>query len=104
MISWRKSKLIRILLILGVIFVAGKLIFFRNNKQPDYEFITMSRGNITQEVNVTGRVKASEQVSLAFERSGKIAAVNVKVGDRVAKNRILVTQVTSDLSAQLSQA
>ncbi len=104
MTSWRKNKTVRWILVLGLLAVLGELIFLRGDKAPIYEFITVERGDIVQEVSVTGRVKPTAEVSLAFERSGKIGATYVKVGDKVGKDQLLVAQVASDLSAQLSQA
>lgn len=74
-----------------------------SNKSP-YEFTTVQKGDLSQEVSVTGRVKPAESVELAFEKSGKVAKVNVKVGDKVTAKQILATLENSDLVAQISQA
>lgn len=69
-----------------------------------YDFVVVSRGDVKQEVLVTGRAQSAENVALAFERSGKVASVAVDVGDRVSAGQVLVALASADVSAQLAQA
>lgn len=75
-----------------------------NSNQDDKNFAVVKRGSITQEVSVTGRVKAAQNVSLAFEKPGRIAQVLVNVGDHVYAGQTLVTLANADLAADLVQA
>jgi HlyD family secretion protein len=77
---------------------------FLRHKAPVYSTVIVQRGNVIQEVSVTGMVKPAENVDLAFEKSGKISYVNVQVGDMVTAGETLVTQSNADISAQLDQA
>jgi len=71
----------------------------------EFETATAHISDIQQEVSVTGRIKPTEQVSLAFEQSGKISYVPVKIGQTVKANQILMSLDTSELAAQsLSQS
>ncbi|MEK7211656.1 MAG: efflux RND transporter periplasmic adaptor subunit, partial [Patescibacteria group bacterium] len=82
----------------GVYFYATRTV------KPKYDFVGVKRGDITQEASVTGRVKPAESVDLAFERSGKVAKVAAKIGDRVRVGAMLVSLVNGDIAAQLLQA
>lgn len=66
--------------------------------------VTAARGDITEEVTVTGKTKAAENVSLGFERGGKVTQVLVDVGTPVIQGQALVGLDQSELVAQLSQA
>ena len=94
---WITATVVIILIIISVI-MSGR------EKAPEYTTTEAESGMLIQEVSITGTVKAAEEVDLAFERSGKVFAVNVKVGDVVTEGQILASQASADLSAQLSQA
>jgi len=94
-----------IIFVLAVIFAGVGIYFYSSsNRKSSYEFATVKKGDISQEVSVTGRVKAAEAVDLAFERSGKVTKINVGVGSKVTAGQILATLDNSDLAAQVSQA
>ncbi|MBP9822115.1 MAG: efflux RND transporter periplasmic adaptor subunit [Candidatus Pacebacteria bacterium] len=57
-----------------------------------------------QQVSVSGTVIPSESLDLSFEQGGRVSSVSVKVGQRVSAGQVLVSQATSDLVAQLSEA
>lgn len=89
-----------------VILAVGVVIFyiFNDRRKPLYDFVEIKRGDISQEVSVTGRVRAAEAVDLAFEHSGKAARVNFKIGDKINAGQILIVLENADFAAQLSQA
>ncbi len=89
-----------LVLILGT---GGYFVFIKKPATPP-ETITAERGMIVQEVSVTGTVKPSQSVDLAFEKTGKVARVNAEVGDKVFAGQVLVTLVNGDIAAQLDQA
>lgn len=82
----------------------GGYFYFTRESSPVYEFILAKRGDIIQEVSVTGRVKPSESVDMAFERSGTISRIGVKIGDKVMAGKELLSLDNSEISAQLAQA
>lgn len=84
--------------------LTGGYIYSQREQQPFIEFVRVGRRDIVQEVDVTGRVTPDEFVDLAFERSGKVVSVNVKVGDRVKKGQRLAVLNASDLYAQKAAA
>lgn len=99
------KKPVIIILILAAVFAAAGFYFYQRSKQKSfYEFEVVKRGDILQEVSVTGRVKAAQSVDLAFETGGKIASVKTAVGNKVTNGQILASMENGSLSAQLAQA
>jgi HlyD family secretion protein len=86
-----------------VVIIVGYFIFGRKSA-PAQNFVIAIRGNIVQEVSVTGNVKPVHSVDLAFEKSGKVQRVYADVGDQVSSGQILVQLDNSELSAQLAKA
>lgn len=99
-----KNKKIIIGSILVAVIVLGGYFYFKNNKKSGPEFVTVKKGDILQEVSVTGNVKPVKSVDLAFEKAGKISLVLVEVGDYVASGATLVGQNNSELYSQLEKA
>ena len=77
-----------------------------SNKEEKVEYNTLKieKGDLTQEVSVTGKVQAADSVELAFEKPGKVSSINVKVGDSVKKGQLLANLTSADIYAQLGQA
>lgn len=90
--------------IVAVILIIGAYFIFRGESAPVYEFAVAQRGEVVQEVSVTGAVKPAQSVDLAFEKSGKVSLVKANVGDRIVAGQILVALSNLDLIAQLDQA
>lgn len=95
-----------LIIVTAVILATGFLIYFFFIKKSEIipETFIIRRGTISQEVSVTGKTKASEEIDLAFEYAGKVAAVNAKVGDFVSAGQSLVQLDSSELIAQLAEA
>lgn len=93
-----------IISVIIILLVGGGYWIFGSKKAPGFDYIIVERGDISQEVSVTGHVKPAESVTLAFERGGKVARVNVDVGDSIKSGQILVSLENGDTSAQLLQA
>ncbi len=83
---------------------AGWWVYSKANPKSSYEFAAVQRGEVTQEVSVTGRVKPADSVDLAFEKGGKVAYIAVKVGDKVGAGQTLASLSNADLAAQMEQA
>jgi HlyD family secretion protein len=81
------------------------LIYFINSRNTSsaYQFITVDRGSITQEVTVTGNTTPVSSVNMAFQNGGTIIAVNYNIGARVNAGDVVVRLDTSSLQAQLAQ-
>jgi HlyD family secretion protein len=64
------------------------------------------RAPITEEVDVTGAVKAAQDTDLAFQTSGRVAAIKVAVGDHVTAGQTLLTLdgATQAAAVQVAEA
>lgn len=101
-----KIKKSRIILIIVAVLVLGYLISYFFFKSPTTGYVTekISKGDVLQEISETGSVKATQDISLGFKGVGKIAKVDVAVGDDVKKGDILAELDLSQVSAQLAAA
>ena len=102
--KWIKKPSRIILLVVVIAIIVAGYFYFSGSKKPTYEFSVAKRADIIQEVSVTGRVKAAEDVNLAFEKAGKVANVYVKVSDKITAGQLLVNLDNADIAAQLTQA
>lgn len=88
-----------------VIVLAGGYIYLKRPPEgPAYDFITAKKSNIFQTVSVTGSVKPTEIIDLAFEKNGKIALSDKKVGEAIKKDEIIARLDNEELSTQLLQS
>ncbi|MBU6414958.1 efflux RND transporter periplasmic adaptor subunit [Patescibacteria group bacterium] len=78
--------------------------YFAKSNLPQSQLVAVTRGTISQEVTVTGNTKPEQSVDLAFEKSGKVAAVFAGVGDAVSAGMLLVKLDASELLASLAEA
>ncbi len=102
-----KAVLLKPIVLVGIIIAIVVLIFvfyFNRGTGPIYETVTAKIGSVSEQVSVTGHVKPAEDVKLSFEKSGRIASVNVMVGSYVNSGQILATIDSNDIRAQLAQA
>src|SRR3989339_519958 len=91
-------KLKKFYIIIGIILIImiGGILLSRKNTDPIYTTVVAEKSNLTQEVSVTGTVKAANNVELAFEKPGKVAKINVKVGDVVKSGQLLASLTSND--------
>ncbi len=99
----KKSTIIILIVIAAIIAGGVSYEIFKPKKSP-YEFTIAKKQDILQEVSVTGKVKPSQDVDLAFEKSGKVNKIYIGVGDQVKSGQVLAILDNVDLSAQLAQA
>ncbi|MDD5590301.1 MAG: biotin/lipoyl-binding protein, partial [Candidatus Portnoybacteria bacterium] len=101
--TFLKKPLLWIIVVILIVAVFVSVKIF-GSSDGDYEMTKVERGDVVQEVSVTGRVKSSESVDLAFEKSGRVAKIFVSVGDEVKTGQTLANLSNSDLAAQVLQA
>lgn len=68
------------------------------------EVAQVSKGDVAITDKVTGYLAPNLEVNVVPKMAGKVAKVNVKVGDRVKAGQVLVELDASELNAQLKQA
>ncbi len=92
------------LVILGIIAIVIISYFSFGGREDNLNFVLAKKGNIREEVSVTGRVRAFSEVDLAFERGGRVSNIYVAVGDQVYSSQSLASVSNTDLLANLAQA
>ncbi len=87
-----------------IVIIVIAIILSSGSSKPIYETTAVVRGDVIQEVSTTGRVKPVESVDLAFEKSGKVSAIDAEIGDKVETGKILASLDNQELQAQVLQA
>jgi len=72
--------------------------------QPQTPTATVSRGTLAATVSAAGTIAAQAQVSVQFENSGQVKAVNVKVGDQVKAGQVMASLDTAELETEAASA
>ncbi|MBC2580760.1 efflux RND transporter periplasmic adaptor subunit [Clostridium sp. DJ247] len=70
---------------------------------PNVKVQKIDTQNISSEVQYASKLEGVQSVTVSPKSPGKVAAVNVKVGDKVSAGQVLFTLDTSELYAQLQQ-
>ena len=87
---------------------AGGVIFVARAQQlaakPELRTTTVTKGNVTQTVSVSGSVAAQGQAKLAFKTGGRISEIYVGVGQAVSAGQSLAKLDTADLETALATA
>ncbi len=99
-----KRKLTIPLGIVLVIVLAFLLTRGRGQNQNTYQTQAIARGDLNAIVGATGSVRAAQNASLAWQVSGTVGKVNVKVGDQVNQNDVLAELDSSSLPQNIIQA
>ncbi len=99
----KKHYIVSSVIGLAVFFFLIYLIFGGKEEFP-YDTVVVEKGDVVQEVSVTGSIKPAQDVNLAFEKGGKISRVYVEVSDRVYSGKTLVQLDNGDIWAQLQGA
>jgi HlyD family secretion protein len=74
------------------------------NRTPDWTTTTVTRGDVTEIVSVSGTVEATRTVNLSFPASGIVSDVRVSRGEMVATGTLLATIGDATLVAERQQA
>jgi len=99
---WKKYKVWIIVILVAV----GTFFAFNSNKKTDTtdtQVVTAKKGTIEEVVNITGRVKPSQEVNLSFERGGVVRSVNAQVDKVVSKGAILASVSNGDSQGRLQE-
>lgn len=103
-LDWVKNHKFWSAVILLVAVLLGWYFYKNSSENIQYTGVAVVRGSLSEIVSVTGNVKPVSDVDLAFERGGRLAGLNVAVGDKVYAGQVLATVSNADLSANLDQA
>ena len=95
-----KTFIIGTSILVGVVIIAGAT-FLISSRSQHFATTKVERKDITDSITATGKVQALDNVSLAFDKSGSVARVNVKVGDSVSAGQTLGALSSDELYANL---
>jgi RND family efflux transporter MFP subunit len=77
---------------------------FSGGGAPAGATVAVERGTVVSEVSLTGKVKPAQSVDLAFEKSGRLQAIHVSLGQQVGTEQVLLELDNADARAQVAQA
>lgn len=87
-----------------LVLIIGSYFIFGSGKDAARELVTVMRGDVVEEVSVTGKVVPAKSIDLAFEKNGRITRLPATVGKKVAQGETLAQLENGDLWAQITQA
>lgn len=87
-----------------VIALGSGIYYYMATRVPQTPVGALTASTTTAAVTGTGTVEPAENPNLAFESGGRVASVNVSVGQTVSQGQILASLDTASLSAQRAQA
>jgi HlyD family secretion protein len=102
-----KTKDLVIFLIISLAVVGGAGVgayVWLKPSVPEIPFVTAEMHHLEERVRANGVVKASQDVDLSFERSGRVARVNATVGQHVKAGDVLLELENSAEGAMVQQA
>ncbi len=99
-----KSKKIVAMLLILVAIAVTIFIVSKNRAKNVVDRATIQKGEVAQELILSGEIVATEHAQLVFPASGEIAWVNVKEGDWVKKGTALTSLNKTVLAATYQQA
>ncbi|HUD04338.1 MAG TPA: biotin/lipoyl-binding protein [Candidatus Paceibacterota bacterium] len=100
--KWLKNKYVIIGLILVVVIVL--IVISRSGKASTLQSVAATRGNVVEQVSVTGQVLPVNKADLSFEKGGVVTDIYVKVGDKVSKGDIIASLDNATDEANLASA
>jgi multidrug efflux pump subunit AcrA (membrane-fusion protein) len=100
----KKSKIIGAAVIVAAV-AGGSALYIntQNAKIPAVTLTTVSKGELTKSVTITGDIKASTRNVISLSPTSKVVDVLVKEGQSVKKGDILAVLDTGDYKNQLKQ-
>jgi HlyD family secretion protein len=103
-------RILLLLILVAVIGAAAAYVFVWRPNQvdnpPEQEFrsAVVERGSLLVAVSASGRIEPQDSVNLGFRIPGRVAEVNVAVGDQVEAGDLLARLDTAQLELQVKQA
>ncbi|HJL55636.1 MAG: efflux RND transporter periplasmic adaptor subunit [Candidatus Pacebacteria bacterium] len=92
------------IIVVAIIVISAGIYFLTKDGGSSIDFVIALKADLIQEVSVTGRVKPSESVDLAFEGSGRVSRANISIGDIVSKGELLIQLQNGQITAELAKA
>ena len=99
----KKKKLLTVLIVLLVIFIVAYR-YLSAKKNGDVTSTQIEKGNVREELILSGEIKADEHAQLIFQSSGELDYIGVTEGDEVKKGQVLSRLDTTNLYQTLQIA
>lgn len=102
-VAYIKARMI-LSAVVGVVVVGGAVWFaFFSNGNGTEQTLVLEPRTLVQQVSVSGKVQAVDDVKLSFVQSGRIASIPVKVGSNVQRGALLASLDNADSQALVLQ-
>ncbi len=75
-----------------------------SSKTVSYSSVKLTKGDITQTIDVVGNVAAVPSAVLNWQTSGIVGPVNIKVGDQVKEGDVLLSLIDTSVSSSVLTA
>lgn len=89
-----KKILIVVIVVIGVV-----SFFFFKNKNKDIKAVNIQKGNLKEEMILSGQINALNYAKLSFETSGKIVFVGTTEGDKINRGKLISKLDTTVLNS-----
>ncbi len=89
------------LVLLGCVVVFAWVNQTTTTKTTQFQTSIAARGSLTASVGATGIVRAAQSAILIWNTSGKVAAVNISIGDKVSTDQVLAYLSPDSLSKNI---
>ena len=104
----KRNNLWTILIIVAVVLVVGGLLVAKRQAassagEQDLQTAVVGRGTLSITVTASGSIEPDLAVNLGFDLPGRVAEVNVDLGDYVQQGQVLGRLDTTDLERCLRQ-
>lgn len=101
-----KRRTVIILIVIAALAVGGFLIYrgtsnARAAAAQNYQTAVVERGNLTAIVGATGTVRANQTAVLAWQTSGQVDSIQVRLDENVSKGQALISLSKSSLSQSI---
>lgn len=92
--------------IIGAIVLIVVIIIIASSGKGDaaFESAPVAMADVIQDVDVTGKIAPEQKADLAFEKTGVVSLVSVKVGDKVVRGQVLGSLDTREARASYQAA
>jgi RND family efflux transporter MFP subunit len=100
---WHLPKKVWIPLLLIIIGIAGYFLWPKAPEEP-VQTVEVKQGEVKSVISASGTLEGTDSADLRFKISGKLAYLDVKVGERVEKGDLIAGLDTQDLNIALQQA
>jgi RND family efflux transporter MFP subunit len=95
----KKFLNIGIIAILAIGAIVASFLYKDLSERPNFSVLDVGKGDITEILDLNGKVKSENNADLGFELGGRIIELSHRVGDRVEKGEILAKANDKDLMA-----